>query len=1248
MDFRSLIQSLDNINEDSKVHKGTYGNKHGKEDVRDQYGHKIGKIDKDTDDNASKEAPKKGRGRPKKGADDSGEVKKYDSSALSVAFGGGKKPSKEVGKKSVKHSLKDWIEDVAYGKDTLSESGPGAVSTMGTNTSGGTISSTGTNNSAGQDPNMMKQVDNVVKGLKNKVHLPVNDINKVEKGIATTISGQKMDGATMKATGGLGAELLDIISKSENPNEILNPLAKASQQQMQAQQMQAKQSQNSPVQPMHENEMDEGELSFMEDDTEHEGHDPSEYDMEGDFVKTQLHTIARSTRELEEKIRDQENLPEWVEMKISQAQGMLASVADYIESEGERDIEHETGEEGIVSEKAVSKAQQKFFGMVHAMQKGKKITGASKELKGVAKDIGKKDAKDFASTKHKGLPQHVKKTNETSFEEQGVVEGEKTMSRAAKGNEKYGKDGMKALAKAGRDGASEKKLDAIRDKHDNYNEGWSQKYKSSINCSHPKGFSQKAHCAGKKKHNEDITMEAVCPDCGMCKTHGNVMEIKKGAKDSNGFTKCWPGHHAAGTKKGKNGGQVRNCVPNESQGVAEGSDDDFEEWGAQDPKDEMYGVGDAYKRGIQDYRKFMQTKAKPSNPYSYTKQARQADNWEKGFEDGRYKQDVAEGAPIVVMPSHKRLEKKHKPSLSRGMDPAKAQGEQDARDGKPYNNPYPFKKELGAPGNWEHNSYKASYDSVKQGVAEGSDEGKPGKNFAKIAKAAGKRYGSKAAGERVAGAVRAKLAKQGKLEESTKMKKLTEGAMKDILTNFYDEVQSHMGDGSIFDIKKARNVQQVEELLTSLVKHGDQYSSLDVASQNEIVMQTLKYLAHEKELPFNALNSSTSSRFSQQPKSSSFAPQHTATPSKVFNKPETTSSGFLSTLRKPATFNEGNDMKDKQFESWERELNGLLNEGITVSHSTGQQGSPDSLSINATEHDATELMSILRNSGMEMFGGTKDQQVDGYGAPQAGEEGGEEFHQGTEIAPSPEVVGAGDDMLELIKKMSGIQSDQNTPGSVEVDYEPEGGEEQDSGKEYSSDDKEQQDSEDSEDSGDEEDKEETDEGNAFTGKLAHTKKGDNFKMGDKTYKDTSSLEEDDMEEGNAFTEKLAKTKQGDSFDMNGHQYTDHSHIEEGHEDCMECGMPMMECECDQIEEGHEDCMECGMPMMECECDQIEEGFANDAGGDAMGDTELMQLKELLAMGNDMHRVKRDNTVGNPTKVAFESQIHDWKKLSGIK
>ena len=33
-------------------------------------------------------------------------------------------------------------------------------------------------------------------------------------------------------------------------------------------------------------------------------------------------------------------------------------------------------------------------------------------------------------------------------------------------------------------------------------EKWSKKYKDSINCSNPKGFSQKAHCAGKKKKTE--------------------------------------------------------------------------------------------------------------------------------------------------------------------------------------------------------------------------------------------------------------------------------------------------------------------------------------------------------------------------------------------------------------------------------------------------------------------------------------------------------------------------------------------------------------------------------------------------------------------------------------------------------------------------------------------------------------------------------------------------------------------------
>ena len=72
-----------------------------------------------------------------------------------------------------------------------------------------------------------------------------------------------------------------------------------------------------------------------------------------------------------------------------------------------KELKHRTTIENTLSEKSVSQQQQKFFGMVHAMQKGKKIPGASAELKKTAKDMSKSDAKDFAKTRHAGLPKKV-------------------------------------------------------------------------------------------------------------------------------------------------------------------------------------------------------------------------------------------------------------------------------------------------------------------------------------------------------------------------------------------------------------------------------------------------------------------------------------------------------------------------------------------------------------------------------------------------------------------------------------------------------------------------------------------------------------------------------------------------------------------------------------------------------------------------------------------------------------------------
>ena len=78
-----------------------------------------------------------------------------------------------------------------------------------------------------------------------------------------------------------------------------------------------------------------------------------------------------------------------------------------------------------LEEKAVSQQQQKFMGMAHAMQKGEKIPGASSELKKVAKTMKKGDVKDFAKTKHSGLPKRVRHGKPVGEEMTDVLQAEK-------------------------------------------------------------------------------------------------------------------------------------------------------------------------------------------------------------------------------------------------------------------------------------------------------------------------------------------------------------------------------------------------------------------------------------------------------------------------------------------------------------------------------------------------------------------------------------------------------------------------------------------------------------------------------------------------------------------------------------------------------------------------------------------------------------------------------------------------------
>jgi hypothetical protein len=106
----------------------------------------------------------------------------------------------------------------------------------------------------------------------------------------------------------------------------------------------------------------------------------------------------------------------------------------------------------FVSEKAVSKKQQQFFGIVRAMQKGDMKKGG--EAGEVAKDMKVSDVKDFAKTKHKGLP--TKKKSEGYADDQRektkrqLAAHDKAMIKSAKKSiEKYEKNKNKNEEAAG-------------------------------------------------------------------------------------------------------------------------------------------------------------------------------------------------------------------------------------------------------------------------------------------------------------------------------------------------------------------------------------------------------------------------------------------------------------------------------------------------------------------------------------------------------------------------------------------------------------------------------------------------------------------------------------------------------------------------------------------------------------------------------------------------------------------------------
>jgi hypothetical protein len=144
------------------------------------------------------------------------------------------------------------------------------------------------------------------------------------------------------------------------------------------------------------------------------------------------------------------------------------------------------------------------------------------------------------------------------------------------------------------------------------------------------------------------------------------------------------------------------------------------------------------------------------------------------------------------------------------------------------------------------------------------------------------------------------------------------------------------------------------------------------------------------------------------------------------------------------------------FESWDRQLNSLLNEGkmkdididmkemsaadfkkeynktkeemrkelgadkkvvkegMTVSISKGNQGMPDSVTISAQDSEADQLLSLIKQAGLGLFGGADTAQTSAYGAPVQSDAGSQSVYPESNVD-----TGDHDGMMALMQKVSG-------------------------------------------------------------------------------------------------------------------------------------------------------------------------------------------------------------------------------------
>jgi len=210
---------------------------------------------------------------------------------------------------------------------------------------------------------------------------------------------------------------------------------------------------------------------------------------------------------------------------------------------------------------AQSKQQQKFMGLVHAIQKGDvPASDASPEAQKVAQDMKPSDVKDFASTSHKGLPKKVK---------QEIVKRLKEYAMTLPNHHAKPAAPMDSLR-------SDDEMDVQETRiPQNFNVGTTRDYHTKLATTPRKKYDktnfEPAH-SGQEDLEEafdelehlkllNLAMKAVSgsPKQKEIIKKLNQVRIAGGMKPLKEASPCWDGYKQVGMKT-KGGRQVPNCV----------------------------------------------------------------------------------------------------------------------------------------------------------------------------------------------------------------------------------------------------------------------------------------------------------------------------------------------------------------------------------------------------------------------------------------------------------------------------------------------------------------------------------------------------------------------------------------------------------------------------------------------------------------------------------------------------------------